>query len=308
MIAFSRFTGYFNAIIEHGSIRKAADALHVSASAIDRQILQAEEALGAPLFERMSGGLRPTAAGEVFVALVREWQRDYRRALTQIDELQGLRRGHVDIAIIDALTQSFVAPVIATLAKERPGLTVGVRVLDNEAVAQSTASGDVDFGLMLNPRSMKDLEVRRSIDAPLGIAFRPGHAFEARKEVRLSQSLDERLIVPAAPLVIHEHVAALFRRSEIDIQRFMACNNTHMMRSLVDHDVGVAVLCWLDVASDVASGKLGFRKLKDAHVEPLRLHLCVAPRRQLSHAATEVLRYVEAGMRDAHTPRSISGR
>src|ERR1700744_4523794 len=123
MITFSRFTHYFSAIVDYGSIRTAAQALPVSASAIDRQVLQAEKEIGAPLFERVPGGLRLTAGGEVFVNLVRGWQRDYRRALTQIDELQGLKRGHIEVAIIDALTEGFVAEVIAKLAADHPGLT-----------------------------------------------------------------------------------------------------------------------------------------------------------------------------------------
>jgi DNA-binding transcriptional LysR family regulator len=109
MLTFSRFTRYFAAIAELGSIRKAAEALHVSASAIDRQVLQAEKTIGAPLFERFHGGLRPTAAGEIFIGLIRRWQQEYQHALAQVDELQGLKRGHVEIAVIDALTEGMVA-------------------------------------------------------------------------------------------------------------------------------------------------------------------------------------------------------
>jgi DNA-binding transcriptional LysR family regulator len=296
MITFSRFTNYFSAIVEHGSIRKAAEALHVSASAIDRQVLQAEKEIGAPLFERVPGGLRLTAAGEVFVNLVRGWQRDYRRALTQIDELQGLKRGHIEVAIIDALTEGFVAEVIAKLAVEHPGLTVGVQVLDNDEVARKIVAGDVDFGLLLASESTKDLQIRASADAPLGVAFQPGHPLQNGAHVRVAHTLDYKPILPAPPLVISERVTSLFDRHDVDAQRFMACNNTQMMRSLVRQGVGVAVLCWLDVTVDVAAGQMDFRPLRDTHLKPLQLHLCVAARRQLSHGAREVIRHFEAGM------------
>lgn len=298
MITFSRFTNYFSAIVEHGSIRKAAEALHVSASAIDRQVLQAEKEIGAPLFERVPGGLRLTAAGEVFVNLVRGWQRDYRRALTQIDELQGLKRGHIEVAIIDALTEGFVAEMIAKLAVDHPGLTVGVQVLDNDEVARKIVAGDVDFGLLLASESTKDLQIRASANAPLGVAFQPGHPLRDSAHVRVAHTLDHKPILPAPPLVISERVTSLFDRHDVDAQRFMACNNTQMMRSLVRQGVGVAVLCWLDVAVDVAAGQMEFRPLRDTHLKPLQLHLCVAARRQLSHGAREVIRYFEAGMAD----------
>lgn len=65
MSPFSRFAHYFIAVARCGSLRRAAEQLHISASAINRQILQAEEAFGTPLFERLPEGLRMTTAGEL---------------------------------------------------------------------------------------------------------------------------------------------------------------------------------------------------------------------------------------------------
>ena len=58
MSPFSRFAHYFIAVARCGSLRRAAEQLHISASAINRQILQAEEAFGTPLFERLPRGMR----------------------------------------------------------------------------------------------------------------------------------------------------------------------------------------------------------------------------------------------------------
>ena len=68
LIAFSRFTRYFRVVAGAGSIRRASEELNVSASAIDRQLLRAEEELQTPLFERLPTGLRLTAAGELLMA------------------------------------------------------------------------------------------------------------------------------------------------------------------------------------------------------------------------------------------------
>ncbi len=81
MFTFSRFTRYFIEVARQGSIRKASDVLHVSASAIDRQILRAEEELGAQLFERLPGRLRLTAAGELLLVDVKQWEKGFMRTL-----------------------------------------------------------------------------------------------------------------------------------------------------------------------------------------------------------------------------------
>jgi len=96
MPAFSRFLRYFVAVGRLGSIRKAADELHVSASAIDRQILNVEANLGVPLFERLPSGLRLTAAGEIMMASGMRWQKNMIDVRAQIEDLRGLKRGHVD--------------------------------------------------------------------------------------------------------------------------------------------------------------------------------------------------------------------
>jgi DNA-binding transcriptional LysR family regulator len=54
-----------------GSIRKAANALDLASSAINRQTSKLEADLGVRLFDRMPDGMRLTSAGEVLLRHVR---------------------------------------------------------------------------------------------------------------------------------------------------------------------------------------------------------------------------------------------
>ncbi|WP_179208886.1 LysR family transcriptional regulator [Salinicola salarius] len=72
---------YFEEVARQGSLRKAAERLHVAASAVNRQILKLEAELGVPLFERLPRGLRLSAAGELMLYQIRQWQRDERHLL-----------------------------------------------------------------------------------------------------------------------------------------------------------------------------------------------------------------------------------
>ena len=93
-----RFLRYVDEVARAGSIRKAAGQLHVTASAVNRRVMDLEEELGAPLFERRARGVRLTAAGELFVRYIREQSGDVERMKSQIEDLKGLRRGTVRIA------------------------------------------------------------------------------------------------------------------------------------------------------------------------------------------------------------------
>ena len=56
---------YFEAVAEDGSIRRASERLHISPSAVNRQILKIEDYFGTPLFERRPDGMRLTDAGQL---------------------------------------------------------------------------------------------------------------------------------------------------------------------------------------------------------------------------------------------------
>src|SRR5258706_8187873 len=66
-----RIFTYVDAVARNGSIRRAAEGLHLAPSALNRRILGLEDELGAALFERLPRGVRLTAVGELFVGYVR---------------------------------------------------------------------------------------------------------------------------------------------------------------------------------------------------------------------------------------------
>src|SRR5205814_8065913 len=88
---------YLDAVAHHGSIRKAAAALRIASSALNRRVLDLEADLGSPLFERLPRGVRATAAGELFLAYVRRSLKELRLVEAQIDGLRGLARGRVHV-------------------------------------------------------------------------------------------------------------------------------------------------------------------------------------------------------------------
>src|ERR1700736_2389627 len=124
---FSRFTLYFDAVVRAGSIRRASEHLHISPSAIDRHILRMKDPLGVQLFERLPQGVRLTAAGEVLITHIRCWRRDLRQARAQIDDIRGLRRGEVTIALVEGVAD-FLAIALVEFRKQYPGIDHSVQV------------------------------------------------------------------------------------------------------------------------------------------------------------------------------------
>jgi len=99
---------YVDAIARAGSIRKAAETVHVAASALNRQLRELETDMGVELFERLPRGMRPTGAGEMLLAHIRQQKRDFEQLNARIGELRGMRRAQIRITAHETGTRDLL--------------------------------------------------------------------------------------------------------------------------------------------------------------------------------------------------------
>src|SRR3977135_4235702 len=146
-----RFLRYVDEVARAGSIRKAADVLHVTASAVNRRIMDLEDELGTPLFERRPRGVRLTAAGEVFVSYLRAQDGGGAGRKSQIEDLKGMRRGTVRIACSQALALDFLPREIGQFRKQHPLVAFDVKVFDHERAMSALAGYEGDLVAVVVP-------------------------------------------------------------------------------------------------------------------------------------------------------------
>src|SRR5262252_6614692 len=158
-----RFLRYVDEVARAGSIRRAAEQLHVTASAVNRRIMDLEEELGAPLFERRPRGVRLTAAGELFVHYLREQDGSVDRMKSQIEDLKGLRRGTVRIACSQALALDFLPRMIAEFRTRHPLVSFDIKVLDHEQAMAALAAYEVDLVLVFRPPFLPNFQPLMSL-------------------------------------------------------------------------------------------------------------------------------------------------
>ena len=285
MSPFSRFALYFSAVARSGSLRRAAEKLHISPSAINRQILQAEETFGTPLFERLPEGLRMTTAGELLYDNLLRWQKEFQLTRQKFDELQGLKRGTVSVGMVQALAEGSFAGALADIIADWDWLELELQVADSYTVSQKVRQADLDFGLILDPEGQAGLSVLAFAELEIGVVMRPEHPQARSTALSLGALSQERHIVPGAPLIVHDRVEMLYRHYDFYPANSIRCNDIRLIKSLVLKGSGVTVLSLLDVLDEVKGGQLVFVPLRNKLLRPLTLALCTAPSRQLSRPA-----------------------
>src|SRR5215468_10313842 len=181
-----RFLRYIDEVARAGSIRKAAEQLHVTASAVNRRVMDIEDELGAPLFERRARSVRLTAAGELFVRYIREQSGDVERMKSQIEDLKGLRRGTVRIACSQALALDFLPRQVAKYRAKFPLVQFYVKVFDHERAMAALAAYEVDLVLVFRPPFLANFQPLMSLRQRLVALMAADHPLAARKKIRLS--------------------------------------------------------------------------------------------------------------------------
>ncbi len=277
MPAISQSFRCFDEVARRGSVRKAAETLHLTPAAVNQQVLNLEALVGVPLFDRMPRGMKLTLAGEIMVASVRRSQRDFDHALAQVEDLRSLRRGHLNIGVSPSTAETLLPGVIEQLFGSYPGLTFGVRSGNGEALLQWLANGEVDVAYCLRRPAPPGVQEVRAWPQQLGLVAAPGHPLlaEPRRALRLADCLDQRLVLMMPDTELRATLERLDARAQRLRRPAVETSSVPMVRRLVATGVAVSFLIHENVADDVAAGRLGWRPLADAGA---RLESCIYQR------------------------------
>lgn len=286
---------YFYAVAQERSIRKAADRVHISASAMSRQIGLLEEELGQQLLERRSRGIVLTEAGDLLTEHVRKLMLQEQELRTSISELNGLKAGHVRLALGNGFAASVSSIVLPVFAQTHPGVTFSIVVTSSDEILRSVDEELVDFGLTLDAPSHQTVEVIDSFPAPLCAIVPAGHTLIASKR---GISLTDLQSQPLALLRPSHRIRQILQGVEVNecfrLRATLESNSYEVLRSFVSHGLGVTVLPKLSVMGEIRRKILVAIPLRHSVMEGTTASIVMRRGRKLPVAAAEFIRLLKA--------------
>jgi len=228
-----RIMRYVDEVGRSGSIRKAAEQLNVTASAVNRRIMDLEEELGTPLFERRARGVRLTAAGEVFVHYLRSQQGDVERMKSQIEDLKGLRRGEVRIACSQALALDFLPQEIAAFRRRYPQVAFTVKVVDHELAVEALAAYDVDLVLVFRPPFLANFQPLMTLQQRLVAVMAANHPLARKRALRLRDCAAYPVALAERSIGGRQLLDQVASRARIEFNIAAQTNSFELLRGLV---------------------------------------------------------------------------
>ena len=228
-----RIMRYVDEVARTGSIRKAADQLNVTASAVNRRIMDLEDELGTLIFERRPRGVRLTAAGEVFVSYLRQQDGDVDRMRSQIEDLKGMRRGTVRIACSQALALDFLPREIGEFRKQHPLVAFDVKVFDHERAMSALADYEVDLVLVFRPPFLANFQPLMTLEQRLVVVMSSTHPLASRPTVRLRDCAAYPVALAERSIGGRQLLDEVCARRGISLQIAAESNSFELLRSLV---------------------------------------------------------------------------
>ena len=246
-----------------GNLTEAARECHMVAPAASRRLRDLESVLGAPLFERHSRGLTPTALGRAFTKRGMSILQEIEKLVT---ELEDARKGvirHIRLSASTAAITQFLAPLLAEYSNLRAAVQVELEEQVSEQVVIALREGRADLAIFVSGPDVRGLEVRDFRNDELVLILPTGHRLAGASQISFDQTLEEDWIS------LNSGAALL----EAQQKAAMACGKTFKLRMqvrsfdavghMVASGLGIAALPKAAALPIVKAMKLTWRPLTD---------------------------------------------
>jgi DNA-binding transcriptional LysR family regulator len=186
------------ALADHGTVTAAAQALHLTPSAVSQQLAALESEVGHELLRRRGRRVSLTAAGELLVRHANAVAAELERAQATLAAFASGTTGRVEIGSFASAITQVVAPALAALRVSAPGVTLRVRDVEGHASVPLLLDGEIDLAITEEYRLRTDdrrLTRFPLYTEPFDVVLPPAHPLAGRAEVDLADLADDDWVV-----------------------------------------------------------------------------------------------------------------
>ncbi|TEA69454.1 LysR family transcriptional regulator [Allopusillimonas ginsengisoli] len=232
---------YFLEVVRRGSISEAAQYLHVSASAVSRQVSTLEEILGTTLFDRMPRGMQPNGAGQVLASYALRVSLDAAEIVSAIDALQDMRNGHIRLTGAGGFAIDLLPAAMVAFREQYPGTKFTLQVEKPTDVTNLVLRGEADMGLTYSRTAHKDIRVDYVQTASVVAVMRSDHALAKLQSVTLKQLQGFPIALPGPETTVRQLFDIACSNRQIVLEPVLECNRFETLFNFVQYGGGLTI-------------------------------------------------------------------
>ncbi|WP_417255560.1 LysR substrate-binding domain-containing protein [Celeribacter halophilus] len=290
-----------DAIVQFRSIRKAAEHMSLTPSALSRKILALEAHFGVDLFERTSKGLRLNPSGQYLAVYARSQLAEMEKLRSELQAIKKATSGHVRICASQSVLESFLPVHLARFQLKNPKVTVAINHSSSARALTDLQEFHSDIGLCLNLPDHADLSVLGMAEQEIFAVVSATHPLARAGEVSLAEIAKHRVVLPPQGsglrlmLDRQANLENVYLTPAVESNTYASIAGACRNGGLITFGLSLYEQSEEDEASNVVL--LRIRKMKPANVRLVKLH-----GRTLSPAAAKLAKYLAKKLRAGSKP------
>jgi LysR family nitrogen assimilation transcriptional regulator len=284
---------YFVAIVDHGSLSRAALVLHVAQPALTAQLRQLEDELGAQLLHRTAQGVLSTDAGKVFYQHAQAILKQVVDAKSAVTQSTTRPSGNVTLGLPHSISGALALPLLMAARDQYPEITLQLTEELSGSLAEQLKSGRINLAVLFDDGQLGAFASSPLVEEALMFICLRGSRHEPPGEaVTLAQALAAPLILPAQPQGVRPLIDSVARGAGLALANVIEINSIAILRSALLADMGATILPVAPLLADVASGAMRALPIADPAISRSVI-LCASKNIPLTNAAAAVSRLVQ---------------
>lgn len=245
------------------SVRKAAERLNLSASALSRQLRILEKDLGVRLFVRHSNGVELTGAGEQLLRKARDMMALETDLRGEMSAAAGTEHLHIRLGLAECISAELTRRLHASFLNAGKRVRLDVVVGETDRLVDRLVEGHLDAAVAFNLPTDERFRVIDVFEIQVGLVCARGMIADPPPSIALADCLDWPLCLPAEDLSIQSRLMTEIHRQERSFRIAATSNSIATTCGLIRDGAGVGFMTALDVMAQPDADKLLFVPLKD---------------------------------------------
>lgn len=232
----------FNAVMQGGSVTKAAETLFVSQPAVSKLIQAFEQSCGFSLFTRGQGRLLPTAEARRLFSETEKLMTGLDRIENTARAIRDSERGEIALVAFPALSSRLLPRAAAQFLADRPELQLTLMTRNSPDIPNSMLARAADCGISLLPTEEPGIVCKVFCEISLLCALPPGHRLATAPLVDIADLEGEQMVGLGRDDQSHKQVVEALARSGVRVDRRLDVQMADTACVLVSEGQGITVV------------------------------------------------------------------
>jgi DNA-binding transcriptional LysR family regulator len=255
------------AIAETGSFTGAGKKLHLSQSAVSRQVLLLEAELNDTLFLRVGRRIKITPAGDAVVRLSQRVFSDVKETLTQLTDAQTELSGTIHLAGGMTICLYVFPELLKEYRRRHPRMDVKITTGSTSGLVERVRAGAADLALLTLPIVESDLVSVPVMSEEMLLVTHPTHPLARSKRIAPADLSQQRFVLFEPGSNSRRVIDEFFLTQQIEPKIVMETENVEILKGLARSGMGITIIPYQAVAREVRSGQLFCARMTGVRLE-----------------------------------------